>query len=1009
MRPQDDRRARPADAADPNSDRATELERLIAIVDLDLGFESPAQALDRLHAYVEESPDLSPEDRFAVSWRMARCLVQLGKMEEGRAAVRAALDDAPGSTPTNERARALLIAAKAALELGQLSAARADATAALEELGEGSLQQEAGLARNLLGTADIRAGQTDLAKEHFEKALEVFRKLGDLQRLAGCYTNLGNLHKLRCDWERAAEHYNVAYYLASTLGEHTTVVSAAQNLGIVLSKTGRYGEAKASFERGLKLAIETGDATRTMRARLALAKLSRAVLMTEQARAALDECRPAEGHLLPERERCLLLLEEARLNLVEERLDEADRLAGQFRMRVEAMAPRGDLMVEVLLLEADMAALAGRWEDAGRSAARALELARDDRDRAQEERALLRQATVWARTGRLGEAGAALAGLCDRHRSRAEVPALATTHGELGRIALDVQGDPEAALIQFLQAAEVLRRIDAGRPLALVECDRVECLIRLGRRDDARTRIESLRRLCTETEPFAILARRVELLDESLRTTEGVSAGDEGPDGLEVHERLEGILDMGGSAWERLPEILMLLREALDLDVTMLARPNEKGLEIIASSGIESERGRRATGPERFGLEGIRLDGLALKPIVSAGSPERPISRFTIPIAVRGRTHLLHFERKLDRGRGAMSRAERNYAMLLAAEITRALDLATQDPEERKLTQGIALADVITQDSKMIALLELIRRIGDTDLTVLLQGETGTGKKLFAHAIHRASARRNRPIVTVDCAALPDSLLEAELFGYRKGAFTGATQDRNGLLAEAAGGTIFLDEIDKSGITVQRRFLHLLDSGEIRPVGSTSYLRLDVRIICATSCPDLRSEVAEGRFLKDLYYRLNDISIEIPPLRDRHDDILLLAGCFVESFAAQSGRKIRGMSGGFRRSLLDHDWPGNVRELEKSIRRAVTLADDDVVLTPELLPREVLEGREETAEPAGDDLRNKVELFERRAIERALQVCDGNKSRAAALLGLSRKGLKGKMARFRIGRTPIGD
>jgi two-component system response regulator HupR/HoxA len=306
----------------------------------------------------------------------------------------------------------------------------------------------------------------------------------------------------------------------------------------------------------------------------------------------------------------------------------------------------------------------------------------------------------------------------------------------------------------------------------------------------------------------------------------------------------------------------------------------------------------------------------------------------------------------------------------------------------------------------MLKILDLIRRIGDTGLSVLLQGETGTGKKLLAHAIHRAGGRRNRPFVTVDCAALPETLLEAELFGYRKGAFTGAVQDRTGLLAEAAGGTVFLDEIDKTGLNVQRRFLHLLDSGEIRPVGSTSYLRLDVRIVCATSSPDLRSEVSEGLFLKDLYYRLNDISIEVPTLRERREDILLLAGCFVEMYAGQIGRRIRGMTGAFRRALLAHDWPGNVRELEKAIRRAVTLADDDVLLSPELLPREVFEEQEDALEEPSDDLRRKIEQFEIRAIESAMEACGGNKSRAAQQLGLSRKGLKGKIARYRIGLDP---
>jgi transcriptional regulator with PAS, ATPase and Fis domain len=374
---------------------------------------------------------------------------------------------------------------------------------------------------------------------------------------------------------------------------------------------------------------------------------------------------------------------------------------------------------------------------------------------------------------------------------------------------------------------------------------------------------------------------------------------------------------------------------------------------------------------------------------------------------LRGRPHLLYLKRAAGRGRSLLSRAESNYAMVLVAEITRALELGSSEQEIEQLSGGIALADIITQSPRMLQILDLIRRVADTGLTVLLQGETGTGKKLLAHAIHRASGRRGRPIVTVDCAALPESLLEAELFGYQKGAFTGANQDRTGLLAEAAGGTIFLDEIDKAGLTVQRRFLHLLDSGEIRPVGSTSYQRLDVRIVCATSSPDLRTEVAEGRFLKDLYYRLNDISIQIPALRERPDDVLLLASCFMEIYAQQIGRKIRGMSAGFRRLLQAHDWPGNVRELEKAIRRAITLADEDELLIPDLLPREVLEATEDvTDEETGANLRSQVESFERRAIERALKTCGGNKSRAAALLGLSRKGLKGKIARYRIGRDP---
>jgi DNA-binding NtrC family response regulator len=566
----------------------------------------------------------------------------------------------------------------------------------------------------------------------------------------------------------------------------------------------------------------------------------------------------------------------------------------------------------------------------------------------------------------------------------------------------DVRGNHEKALRSFREAGEIHRRLGMGRPEAMMAAEQALCLVNLRRKDEALPLIEDLQRRVEDGGAFPQLDAILRRATAALHGNDGEDGGRR-PDGLKVHERLEEILATSAGAWERLHEILSLLCEALEIDGAFLARVHGGQLEILSSMGIETLRGSRNVAAGQLGIDPAALSEPKLSVEIDPKAPGLKGSRLVIPIELRGVAHVLFLRRDPAKGRSLMSRAESNYAMVLAAEIARALEIGSPHQDFAEVAGGIALADVITQDPQMLRILDLIRRVGDTGLSVLLQGETGTGKKLLAHAIHRASGRRNRAIVTVDCAALPETLLEAELFGYRKGAFTGAQQDRTGLLAEAAGGTVFLDEIDKAGLGVQRRFLHLLDSGEIRPVGSTSYVRLDVRIVCATSSPDLRVEVADGRFLKDLYYRLNDISIQIPPLRERREDILLLAGCFVETIAAQAGRRIRGMSSSFRRRLLEHDWPGNVRELEKAIRRAITLADDDVLLTPDLLPREIIEGLEDSKEQSDDQLKNQVETFERRAIERALESCDGNKSRAASLLGLSRKGLKGKIARYRIG------
>jgi transcriptional regulator with PAS, ATPase and Fis domain len=316
----------------------------------------------------------------------------------------------------------------------------------------------------------------------------------------------------------------------------------------------------------------------------------------------------------------------------------------------------------------------------------------------------------------------------------------------------------------------------------------------------------------------------------------------------------------------------------------------------------------------------------------------------------------------------------------------------------------------VTQNAEVLDILRLVGKISDSQMTVLLQGETGTGKKLIAQAIHLSSARAKAPFVTVDCAALPDTLLESELFGYLKGAFTGAASDRKGLLEEAHGGTIFLDEIDKTGATVQRRFLHLLDSGEIRPVGATTYRPLDVRVLCATSSKDLRTEVQAGRFLKDLYYRLNDICISIPPLRERREDIPLLAEYFVTLYSEQMKKPVTGISRRLVRRLVEFDWPGNVRELEKVIKRAITLAEEGEMIDLHLLPPELVEATESAAraqEVREGGLRESVMAYERAAIIRALERFNWNKSRAAAYLGLSRKGLKNKIVRYGLDRRRL--
>ena len=290
---------------------------------------------------------------------------------------------------------------------------------------------------------------------------------------------------------------------------------------------------------------------------------------------------------------------------------------------------------------------------------------------------------------------------------------------------------------------------------------------------------------------------------------------------------------------------------------------------------------------------------------------------------------------------------------------------------------------------------ELAQRVLDTDTSVLLLGETGTGKELFARLIHDSGPRRAAKFVAQNCGALPESLLESELFGHTRGAFTGATAERKGLFEEADGGTIFLDEVGEMSPAMQLRLLRVLQEGEIRRVGASTPRKVDVRVLAATNS-ELEAEVESGRFRKDLYYRLNVFPIPLPPLRDRVEDIASLAEHFLRVYRERARRAVPSISPEAMRYLRAYPFPGNVRELENEIERAVALADPGRPVGPEHLSARVREGAAKNAPPR--TLNEAVEQLKRRMIEDALREC-GSKTRAAERLGLTRQSLQQMLRR----------
>ena len=319
---------------------------------------------------------------------------------------------------------------------------------------------------------------------------------------------------------------------------------------------------------------------------------------------------------------------------------------------------------------------------------------------------------------------------------------------------------------------------------------------------------------------------------------------------------------------------------------------------------------------------------------------------------------------------------------------------------KRALHSSHRFANIIGSSTAMVAVFELIETIAPTGSTVLISGESGTGKELVARAIHGLSPRSDRPFVAVNCGALPETLLDSELFGHMRGAFTGADTNKKGLIEVAEKGTIFLDEIGEMSPMVQVKLLRVLQERKFRRLGGTEEVEADIRIITATN-RDLSKMVAEGEFREDLYYRINVIPVRLPPLRERVDDVQLLADHFVAKFAGQMKKPIAGISGAAAVCLRAYAWPGNVRELENAIERAVALERTPAIL-PESLPEAVRAAANGTgaatgaAAPAtedfpvaGFDLEQHVQHIEREYIAEALRRANGVKKNAAELLGLS--------------------
>jgi Nif-specific regulatory protein len=491
---------------------------------------------------------------------------------------------------------------------------------------------------------------------------------------------------------------------------------------------------------------------------------------------------------------------------------------------------------------------------------------------------------------------------------------------------------------------------------------------------------------------------------------------------LEISQILSATLELK-RALSRLLEILERRQQMQRGTITLLDSSSKEILIEIAHelTPAQMERGRYKLG------EGITGKVVASgRPVVVPQLSREPLflnrtgarrnlhkgelSFICVPIIINGRAvgalsvdmpfrKDLDFNQKLEFLTIVAAMVAQNVHLnrLLESERRRLLDENIHLKQE--LRERYDLANIIGSSSSMREVYQLVSQVAATNTTVLIRGESGTGKELIAHALHYSSERANKPFIKVNCSALPESLIESELFGYEKGAFTGANSRKKGRFELAEGGTLFLDEIGDLSISTQVKLLRVLQEREFERLGGTETIRVNVRIVTATN-KDLERAIEDGALREDLYYRLNVFTIYLPPLRERRTDILLLADHFLEKYAREHGKPIKRISTPAIDMLMCYHWPGNVRELENSIERAVLLCEGGVIHAHHLPP--TLQTAEASNTETRINLETTVEAYERDLILDALKSTRGNQAKAARLLDTTERIINYKVKKYQI-------
>ncbi len=992
--------------------------------DLSQAADNFGQALEYYRTALEALDTGDAEGRVRLLYKMAHCSRRRGDLDGSLLHLKAAhralrpLGDPLWQGRIAGRLSALYV------DRGEYRRAARLAHIAYQLLRHSSEHVELGRADQFLGLARLRLGDYTGARDAFTSALATFRRIDFTEGMAMALNNLGLALKNLGQWGEAIRCLEQAVRLDEKSGNYALVAAHALNLGILRFRLGEWDLAEECLLRARQVMGDTNDFGGLTRVHLALGNLHRRRREFEAAHQEfLEASRLATLHGF---QRELVLSEEflGELELDRGKRDEAARRLERTLAIARRRAPSGDLVTEVGNRLGLALVLCNRLGEAQKFAEEARFTAQSQGDRCETAFAERSLGLVALRQGLERPAQDLLSGAQRVFEELGERYELARTFLWIVQVGFERENGGamvEPYLEGLKRSIALFRDLDVPRLAGEAALWRARALAASGQPDRALSEIEHAQKWLREAgEPGGEeLAAEVRGRIEEEYVASSLSTSNEFRALLEANQ----VFRDAGDLHAVLNSTVRLAVEHSGGDRGFVAFSASGGrLDVMATHNLGLERARsilrsveRASGRDLLNGNPLFASRVAADRRFHAdlsGHLGGVFSLVVVPLAFPSQSiGLLYVDRLNDNPRSAFNQRDLNRLAVLAQSA------AVPLVEQQKfvlLEENIALKDqlkpapglgrVVTQSPDLQEILVLLAKVGQSDATILLQGETGTGKGLLAQSIHEISGRRDGAFVAVNCAALPENLLESELFGHVQGAFTGAHRDKPGLFREAEGGTIFLDEVEKITEPMQAKLLHVLDRGEMRPVGSTKTLKVNVRVLCATNV-DLLSKIRDGRFLEDLYYRMNDISVTVPPLRDRREDIPLLTDHFLRLYARQMDKPMPELAREVRRALLEHEWRGNVRELEKTIKRLVVLWDGDGKAGLNLLPPEMRESGQAADEDADElDLRVHVERVERRVIRDALEASNWNKSQAARSLGISYPTLLSKIRLLKLDR-----